>query len=502
MLNSFPFCSPKQSHFWAMLLTLFVILSASVQSFAAVPVVLAPVPKLQFFDASGRPLAFGCVFTYQSGTTTPLATYTEFNGVTQNPNPVILDAGGFVGNGAGSDGIWLAAGQAYTIKVKSAGGTNCASGSTLYSIDGIGGGVTILTTIETCTGTCPVAIAAQFQLFEITLTGNTVASPITAVGITPPAFVVFEMIQDSSGGHTWTWPSNSVGGCTIGSNANQVSMQEFVWDGTKATAIGPCVVGNGPAINTGVILATGTIQTSQQFISTIITGTPPLVVASATQVANLNSSLLEGGTWQVPGTIGSTTPNTGAFTTFTLGGGTTQTTTQGTDTHLLTAGTVAAGTALPFCTDAQHGATTTCTGGGPFFAPQKVSLGSPVALTANTQTIVLTESVSFPAGSGTYRADVRYGAWITATNNACAAEVIDTTNTRAFALHGQDANGSGFIGLSGSEISTATYAASATATFTLQIQCNSNQSVTVNSDLFTFSPAEASYLSVTPVQSN
>ena len=31
-------------------------------------VTLSPVPKLQFFDASGRPLAFGCVFTYESQT--------------------------------------------------------------------------------------------------------------------------------------------------------------------------------------------------------------------------------------------------------------------------------------------------------------------------------------------------------------------------------------------------------------------------------------------------
>ena len=137
-----------------------------------------------------------------------------------------------------------------------------------------------------------------------------------------------------------------------------------------------------------------------------------------------------------------------------------------------------------------------------FNAPQRVDLGSPVVLVANSQTIILTESVTFPAASGTYRADVRYGAWITAASNACAAEVIDTTNGRAFAFSGQDANGSGYIGLSGSEVSSATYAASSVVTFTLQVQCNAAQTVTVASGVFTFTPSESTFLSVVPVLSN
>lgn len=134
--------------------------------------------------------------------------------------------------------------------------------------------------------------------------------------------------------------------------------------------------------------------------------------------------------------------------------------------------------------------------------PQRVALGAPVALVANTQTIVLTESVAFPATGGPYKADSRYGAWITAGPDACAAEIIDTTNSRAFALAAQDGNGGGFIALTGSEISTASYTAGSSATFTLQIQCNVGHNVTVNSGLFTFTPAEATYLSVTPVISN
>jgi len=55
---------------------------------------LSPSPKMQFFTAAGVPLVGGKLFTYASGTTTPLATYTDSTGNTTNTNPVILDARG------------------------------------------------------------------------------------------------------------------------------------------------------------------------------------------------------------------------------------------------------------------------------------------------------------------------------------------------------------------------------------------------------------------------
>lgn len=134
--------------------------------------------------------------------------------------------------------------------------------------------------------------------------------------------------------------------------------------------------------------------------------------------------------------------------------------------------------------------------------PQKISLSSPVALVANTQTIVLSKSVTFPSTGGPYRADIRYGAWITAGPDACAGEAIDTTNNLSFALSAQDGNGGGFMALVASEITTNSYIAGNTATFTLQIQCNVGHSVTVNSGLFTFTPATATFLSITPILTN
>lgn len=60
-----------------------------------------------------------------------------------------------------------------------------------------------------------------------------------------------------------------------------------------------------------------TISATGQITSTLATGTAPFSIASTTVVPNLNVSQLLGGTWATPGTIGSTTPNTGAFTTLT-----------------------------------------------------------------------------------------------------------------------------------------------------------------------------------------
>jgi hypothetical protein len=57
-------------------------------------VTLSPSPKMQFFTAAGVPLVGGKLFTYASGTTVPLATYTDSTGNFANANPVILDSRG------------------------------------------------------------------------------------------------------------------------------------------------------------------------------------------------------------------------------------------------------------------------------------------------------------------------------------------------------------------------------------------------------------------------
>jgi hypothetical protein len=57
-----------------------------------------------------------------------------------------------------------------------------------------------------------------------------------------------------------------------------------------------------------------TVSATGQITSTLATGTAPLVVSSTTVVNNLNVSQLLGATWASPAAIGSTTPAAGTFT--------------------------------------------------------------------------------------------------------------------------------------------------------------------------------------------
>ena len=74
-------------------------------------------PKIQFLDDNGDPLAGGKVYTYTTGTATPLATYTDSSEDTANANPVILDS-------AGRADIWLGFGDIYRIVVDDADDNN------------------------------------------------------------------------------------------------------------------------------------------------------------------------------------------------------------------------------------------------------------------------------------------------------------------------------------------------------------------------------------------
>lgn len=63
-----------------------------------------------------------------------------------------------------------------------------------------------------------------------------------------------------------------------------------------------------------------TMSATGQITSTLATGTAPFVITSTTKVTNLNVDLLDGSDWGTPGAIGSTTANTGRFTTVTATG--------------------------------------------------------------------------------------------------------------------------------------------------------------------------------------
>ena len=83
------------------------------------PVVLAaepmPAPKYRAFDSNGIPLAGGKLYSYQAGTTTPIATYTTRAGTVANANPVVLNANG-------EADVWLAPNTLYKLELRNSAG--------------------------------------------------------------------------------------------------------------------------------------------------------------------------------------------------------------------------------------------------------------------------------------------------------------------------------------------------------------------------------------------
>lgn len=93
---------------------------------------------------------------------------------------------------------------------------------------------------------------------------------------------------------------------------------------TKLTAPGPI---GSVTPNSGAFT---TISASGQITSTVSTGTPALIIASTTNIPNLNASSLNGATFAAPGAIGGGTPSSGAFTTLSASGQITSTLATGT----------------------------------------------------------------------------------------------------------------------------------------------------------------------------
>lgn len=254
----------------------------------------------QFLDNNGQPLTTGVLYSFQAGTSTQQATYTDSTGLVLNPNPIPFSSGARVG-------IWLTSTATYKFVLCAQNdGSVCAPADVLFSVDQVPGCLGCSNLGSTFTGTF--------------ISGSAIPS---TTGILRLA---------SADAICWR---------------NQASTANFCLQ--KSTS--------------DILSYTGPSFQATQFISTI-TGTPPFVVASNGEVINLNSNLLEGADWASPGAIGATAPNTGVFTTlqantsFTLNGATPQTGLQGTDTKLQTAGTNSGTTGAVLCNDSLGGTTT------------------------------------------------------------------------------------------------------------------------------------------------
>jgi len=118
--------------------------------------VLTPAAKMQFFAASGIPLAGGLLYTYAAGTTTPSATYTDSSGGTANSNPIVLDA-------RGEANVWLGAA---TYKFKLCDSTN----TEIWTVDNISAPTSALSPV--LSGNVTVSSNSSGAALKVTQTGT------------------------------------------------------------------------------------------------------------------------------------------------------------------------------------------------------------------------------------------------------------------------------------------------------------------------------------------
>ena len=111
---------------------------------------LTPSPKVQFFDANGEPLVGGKLYTYAAGTSSPLATYTDYTGNTANANPVILDS-------RGEANVWLGPSRykwaLYT-----------STDTLIWTVDGIGTSFAAQSTAVVATGGQTIVTVPEYGL--------------------------------------------------------------------------------------------------------------------------------------------------------------------------------------------------------------------------------------------------------------------------------------------------------------------------------------------------
>jgi len=93
-------------------------------------VLLSPVGNgVTFFDNNGIPLNGGLIYTYQAGSSTPLATYTTNSGTVANSNPIVLGT-----NGISPNEIWLQTGFSYKFVIQTSTGVTIQTLDNIYPI--------------------------------------------------------------------------------------------------------------------------------------------------------------------------------------------------------------------------------------------------------------------------------------------------------------------------------------------------------------------------------
>lgn len=238
---------------------------------------LGPAPKAQFFDSNGDPLVGGKVYTYQAGTSTPLATYTSSAGTSANTNPVILDA-------RGEANIWFGAGL-YKIILKTSADVE------IWTVDNVSG--TISSVSPQFSGNVVISSDSADPALRVTQVGSglvarfedstypdatpTVIDNSGRVGIgtsTPTAAldVADGVIQQSSSSVPLTSITAVAGDTTINANGSRsLKFQTASVDRIIITSGGLIGVGKTPSLGIALDVNGVTSATYAQGTSGVIT---------------------------------------------------------------------------------------------------------------------------------------------------------------------------------------------------------------------------------------
>jgi len=93
---------------------------------------LSPIGNgVSFLGLTGLPLSGGKLYSYQAGSSTPLATYTTISGTIANANPIILGT-----DGRAPNEIWLTFGYNYKFILQDSVGATIATYDDIYGILG------------------------------------------------------------------------------------------------------------------------------------------------------------------------------------------------------------------------------------------------------------------------------------------------------------------------------------------------------------------------------
>ncbi len=136
---------------------------------------LLPPGKQSYSDSAGLPLAGGKLYTYESGTTTPKATYSDAAGTVPNTNPVVLDARG--------EAVVFCFGS-YTLVLKT------AADVTVWTVDGVAAPAeaAILAAVSTDLASTASGKGASLVAYQhIGRNATTVGKKLDAVAVSPIA---------------------------------------------------------------------------------------------------------------------------------------------------------------------------------------------------------------------------------------------------------------------------------------------------------------------------